>query len=813
MTDDSPGAPSSAPAVLEYFLKHPNAADGVEGIARWRIQDEIARHTVDQVRRALEWLVQEGFLELQQATPGVAPMYRLNSRRAADAQRFLATKAAAPAAIAGPRDGWAPSELLASALKWVDATLLRYAREHPPAGDDFPGLAKSHGFIERTLLPPVVPAGTPAPGDATDPWPQLWSDITTADPATERLSALCVYLSLTERELQALLLCLAPEIDTHYQTVFGVLNDDLVGRRAATLGLLCRLLGDPITVRHDLEQSGRLVAWRLLDHGSVLPHADEILRLDPFVVGWLVSDAHTLVTDPRLAPFLRLQPWPGAGWLDRTGTNAVVEEVRSLITADPAGWVVVSGHDADGARATFEAALTSTPWDALRIVLPSPGPTDAAEVSEVSTRIARAARLSDAIAVVDAGDKGLDALGPGGMAHLLRAAASERHPVVLLGSQVEQLVGALPGERGHWVQAHLPREAALAPLYASAAADAGLELSDDDAARLAMSFPLSIDRIAEATRLATVQPSSGDAPQSPAARLAAACRRLASSGLPRFGRRIDPVFRLDDVVLGEEQHSQLTEIVAHVRHASTVMHRWGFSAQLPYGRGVTALFCGPSGTGKTMAAQAIARELGTEAYLVDLSRVVSKYIGESEKNLDAVINDAEASGAVLCFDEADALFGKRSEIKDAHDRYANIEVAYLLQRMETFAGLAILTTNFKQNLDPAFLRRLRFVVDFKRPDERARESIWRRCLPLTAPQADDIAFRYLARRLDLAGGNIQQIAIRAAFGAAREGAREIAMRHVVAAARAELLKVGQPTSERELAEFEAAREAAGARVA
>jgi SpoVK/Ycf46/Vps4 family AAA+-type ATPase len=286
--------------------------------------------------------------------------------------------------------------------------------------------------------------------------------------------------------------------------------------------------------------------------------------------------------------------------------------------------------------------------------------------------------------------------------------------------------------------------------------------------------------------------------------LSAACRRIACPDLPRFARRIEPIFCLDDVVLPADRRAQLNEMVAQVVYASKVLNTWGFSTQLPYGRGVAALFCGPSGTGKSMAAQAIARELQTDTYVVDLSRVVSKYIGESEKNLDAVFNDAERAGAVLLFDEADALFGKRSEVKDAHDRYANIEVAYLLQRMEAFAGLAILTTNFRQNLDSAFLRRLRFVVEFPKPDSQAREAIWRQCLPEAAPRQGDIDFRFLARRLELTGGNIRQITLRAAFAAASEKADAIEMRHVVTATRAELIKLGMQSAERELADFEAA---------
>jgi SpoVK/Ycf46/Vps4 family AAA+-type ATPase len=259
----------------------------------------------------------------------------------------------------------------------------------------------------------------------------------------------------------------------------------------------------------------------------------------------------------------------------------------------------------------------------------------------------------------------------------------------------------------------------------------------------------------------------------------------------QLAERIEPAFRLDDVVLPPDRKRQLAEIVDHVRLASRVLDGWGFRDQLPYGRGVTALFFGPSGTGKTMAAMGIAHRLGVHLLRLDLSRVVSKYIGETEKNIDRVFTDAQASGSAILVDEADALLGKRSEVKDAHDRYANIEVAYLLQRMEAHEGLTILTTNMRQNLDPAFLRRLRFIVEFPRPDAEARERIFRQCLPEGSHALDDAAFQQLARRLDLTGGHLRQITLRAAFIAAAADER-IGLTHVARAANAELAKLGMP---------------------
>ena len=261
-----------------------------------------------------------------------------------------------------------------------------------------------------------------------------------------------------------------------------------------------------------------------------------------------------------------------------------------------------------------------------------------------------------------------------------------------------------------------------------------------------------------------------------------------SDALPPTVRSIATRFAWDDLVLADPAKAELRSIATHFTLSASVLDRWGFVDRLTYGRGVSALFSGASGTGKTMAAQVLARELGVELLLVDLSKTVSKYLGETEKNIDTAFRVAERRGALLLFDEADALFGKRSEVKDAHDRHANVEVAYLLQRMEAFEGIAILTTNLKQNIDDAFLRRLRFLVDFPCPTPR-REVIWRQAFPERAPLVDDIDFGFLGRRLQLTGGTIQQVALHAAFAAAVDD-DAIGMRHIVAATQRELDKLG-----------------------
>ncbi len=274
-----------------------------------------------------------------------------------------------------------------------------------------------------------------------------------------------------------------------------------------------------------------------------------------------------------------------------------------------------------------------------------------------------------------------------------------------------------------------------------------------------------------------------------------ACREEARPQLDDLAQRIEPRARWDDLVLPASRKQTLREIAAQQRQRVTVYEVWGFAERSARGLGATALFCGASGTGKTMAAEVLANELRLDLYRIDLSQVVSKYIGETEKNLRRVFDAAESGSAILLFDEADALFGKRSEVKDSHDRYANIEVSYLLQRMEAYRGLAILTTNMKKSLDTSFLRRLRFVVEFPFPGEEQRAEIWSRAFPSATPTYGLSAARLA--RLPVAGGNIRNIALNAAFLAADAGS-PVRMSHLAAAARSEFSKLEKSLDEREV---------------
>jgi SpoVK/Ycf46/Vps4 family AAA+-type ATPase len=280
--------------------------------------------------------------------------------------------------------------------------------------------------------------------------------------------------------------------------------------------------------------------------------------------------------------------------------------------------------------------------------------------------------------------------------------------------------------------------------------------------------------------------------------LFAAARAYSSSRLTGLARQLRPGYGWSDIILPDDRIALLREIVATVRGRPVVLEQWGVGRKLARSSGVTVLFAGPPGTGKTMAAEIIAAELGLDLYKIDLSTIVSKYIGETEKNLERIFWEAERSNAILFFDEADALFGKRSEVRDSHDRYANIEISYLLQRMEAYAGVTILATNLRANLDEAFTRRLQFAVDFPFPDEQNRLRIWQTLFPPEVPRDPELDFSWLARRFKLAGGNIRNIIVSAAYLAASDGQR-VSMQHLLHGTRRELQKMGRLVHEDDLA--------------
>ena len=304
------------------------------------------------------------------------------------------------------------------------------------------------------------------------------------------------------------------------------------------------------------------------------------------------------------------------------------------------------------------------------------------------------------------------------------------------------------------------------------------------------------DAIASTENLALLQTSK----QVSMTDLYNSCRAQSSHKLRTLTQKVESRYSWDDIILPQEQLDQLHEITSYVKYRHIVYGEWDFNEKLSLGKGLNALFAGPSGTGKTMAAGIIANELKLDMYKIDLSAVVSKYIGETEKNLKEIFDEAETSNTILFFDEADALFGKRSEVRDAHDRYANIEISYLLQKMEEYEGIVILATNLHKNMDEAFVRRMHFVVEFPSPEEEHRFAIWNNIFPQKAPLDKSVDFRFLAKQFKITGGNIRNIALSASFLAA-EGGRNITMRHIILATKREFQKMSKLYSEADFGKY------------
>lgn len=604
-------------------------------------------------------------------------------------------------------------------------------------------------------------------------------------------------LDLDPLEFRMLVLALAPELDPRHQHWISLLMMDDPGRRVGTLGLYAELLGVPSDVAVEVFRSGRLAMWRLFEGANgVLPAADAPLRLDPPLRAWLLGASCDLATgDMALRRVLRNDPWPGATLID---DEQRAQRMVAGIGAE--GWLILAG---DGGPATWRALLEAGAAGSrpIRADLCAVASLDPADAIETGARLARLARLSSSPPLIDAADVEPGRLQDKALATLLHALGQAGARGAIVTAEPARIVRLL-GAQDYRIEKEVPNPSGRLAALTRAAERAGARFTAVAIESLANLYPLQVDGIEQAVRLALARLANAGA-EAQRARFITALKEVSAEGASGLAQRLEPIFELDDVVLPPGPKGQLREIVDNVRFAPKVLEGWKFRDQLPYGLGVTALFHGPSGTGKTMASMAVAKALGVQLLRLDLSRIVSKYIGDTEKNIDHIFVEAQLSGAGLLIDEADGLLARRSEVKDAHDRYANLEVAYLLQRMEAFEGLCILTTNLRQNLDSAFVRRLRFIVDFPRPDADAREEIWRRCLPAESHILDAAAFQMLARRIELTGGSIRQITLRAAFLAAAAGTL-IEPAHVAHAARAEFAKLGLPPVELELAEKVAA---------
>lgn len=632
------------------------------------------------------------------------------------------------------------------------------------------------------------------PTEESDRAFQVLVDTLEAAPHTP-LARIAGLLGRDELSFKLFLLVLGPDLDIRFHRLFGTLQDDL-GRRLPSASLACTILSaatpraTPVEIRSAIAGLDRLRHFRLIDGvGATIARSEDALRVDPYLLDWLLTgDEERLVAAPDVRALSRPRPDDAIKLLPDARRDEVAAAVRRAVASfgDRAAAVLLTGSHPGWLQA--EAGALST--REFRIAPPAAEmPADALAVA--LRHILLAVHLSDARLIVD--------LIGATQANAFWTAAEPLFAECLelpfvLSDDPANLLAVTPNERV--AIAHVPAPGFRDRRHAvEAAIDECAEDSRRVAEDLAQSFTLPLTRIPDAVALAhSTAAAHRGAPTR--ADWFAGFRAVAGARLPRLARRVEPrpceggsdYPCLDPVVLPETQRKQLEALLDHVRYGRLVLDEWGFGKLLD-ARGVTALFAGDSGTGKTMAAFAIASQLDSDLYVVDLARIVSKYIGETEKNLDVIFSDAEQAGAVLLFDEADALFGKRSAVKEANDRYANIEVAYLLQRMEQFDGLAILTTNYPENIDPAFTRRLRFGIDFPRPGASARKKIWEQSIPASRHREPNLDFTAFARKLDITGGSIRQIAIHAAMAAARDKSR-IERRHVVEAARTELIRLG-----------------------
>jgi SpoVK/Ycf46/Vps4 family AAA+-type ATPase len=416
----------------------------------------------------------------------------------------------------------------------------------------------------------------------------------------------------------------------------------------------------------------------------------------------------------------------------------------------------------------------------------------------------REARLQKAALYLDTVDTllgGGEETSPG-YGNLIREIESHSGWIFLAGETTWQPKGVLSGKTMIRVEFPLPSYSDRKRLWDGNWNGGSALASEVDFGELAGKFRLSGGQINDAAALARSLALWRDAEGGLVNNqdLYSACRQQTGQRLSTLACKINPKYHWDDIVLPKDQMEQLREICAYVKHYHTVYDGWGFGRRVSLGKGLNVLFAGPSGTGKTMAADIMANELGLDLYKVDLSAIVSKYIGETEKNLDRIFREGKATNAILFFDEADALFGKRSEVRDSHDRYANIEIAYLLQKMEEYEGVVILATNLRKNMDEAFARRMHFSIEFPVPEEADRRRIWQSIFPGEAPLGSNVDLSFMARQFKISGGNIKNIALGGAFLAAQDGG-SITMESLIKATKREYQKVGKLCTEGDFAQY------------
>jgi ATP-dependent 26S proteasome regulatory subunit len=618
---------------------------------------------------------------------------------------------------------------------------------------------------KETAEKQIAPAATPEKQSATK-----------SSSNDSALAALCLSFGLSPFERDVLLLCAGMELDSAFAAHCAAAQGD-PRKTYPTFSLALAALADPHWSA--LLPTAALRHWRLIEFTGGEPLTTSPLRIDERILHHLTGLTYF---DERLHALLH--PFYLRGELPASHA-AIAQRITGWWRVSKPGLIELFGED-DAAKRAIVAAASSEVGIALHVLPAADIPLPPSERETFIRLWEREMILGGGALLIDCCSDGE----PGESSRAIHALIERIRGPVVLATREPLSNCAAPTIKFEVRRPVAPEQKAIwRSVVEPLAPNLNGELDS-----LTTQFSLGLDGIQAAAAELGEQLSATD--QNKASDILwDICRSHSRKGLENLAQRIEPAATWSDLVLPEPQLRILREMASHVRQRSKVYEQWGFAAKGLRGLGISALFAGTSGTGKTMAAEVLANELRLDLYRIDLSAVVSKYIGETEKNLRRVFDAAEQGGAILLFDEADALFGKRTEVKDSHDRYANIEVSYLLQRMETYRGLAILTTNRKESLDSAFLRRIRFVVQFPFPDAALRAEIWRRIFPKETPtESLDLA---KLSRLNIAGGNIRNMALNAAFLAA-DGSEPVRMKHLLRAARSEYMKLEKPLTESEI---------------
>lgn len=620
----------------------------------------------------------------------------------------------------------------------------------------------------------------------TKPTPDITSalaDVATTISHPPALEYLCNTFHLSSFERQVLLLCTAQALLPYFPKICAQLQDD-EHLAYPTFGLAMHIF--PEADWGALLPVAPLQYWQLIQVGTAQELTRCRLQIDNSILLYLLGKPYQ---DERLMHLI--QPLTNSSTPLQSSHQHLAEQLAATWSEAASSTLPIiqlcSAEVAD--KLAIAAASCTLVGRSLKVISARSLPTDPTDFNHLVRRWEREAILTNSALLLDCDQ--LNSAEPVINAAILKLIQNIRSPLIV--STEERLQS--PRRPLISFDVHKLSHEEQRDLWYSCLSNTTTELNGHVEA-LVSQFNLSTPAIQSACLQVKKYSSLEQGEDTPiSSQLWNICRTMARPGLDDLAQHIDSTATWDDLVLPESQQMMLREIATHVEQRAKVYWEWGFAGKTSRGLGITVLLGGASGTGKTMAAEVIANELQLDLYRIDLSTVVSKYIGETEKNLRRIFDAAEAGGAILLFDEADALFGKRSEVKDSHDRHANVEVSYLLQRMEAYQGLAILTTNLKSSLDQAFLRRLRFVVSFPFPDSKSRAEIWRRIFPKQTP-TQGLDFQKLAQ-ISLAGGNIRNIALNAAFSAAQAG-EPVMMKHLFSAAHSEYIKLEKTLTDTEV---------------